>query len=324
MLKIRELVLENPIICAPMAAVTNLAYRQILLRYQPGLYFNEMVSDQAVNYRNTKTLDMLKSLPQEHPIAFQLFGSQIQQMVKAAQYLDQDTDCDVIDLNMGCPVNKVVKTGAGSSLMKDIEYAAQLAYEVRQAIKKPLTVKMRSGWDKQSINAPQLAKLLEQAGVDAVSVHGRTRSQMYEGEVDLSVIKAVKQAVNIPVFGNGDVTSGVLARQMLEETGCDGVMLGRGLLGSPWLISECKAVLSQDDVVTVSLSERLDLLLDHALLLIELFGEETAMKQMRSHAAWGFKGLAHSHKVKTELVVMKTLADFVRIIDEYKGSLNDE
>ena len=324
MLKIRDIEIKNPIITAPMASVTNLAYRQILMKYQPGLYFNEMVSDQAVNYRNEKTLAMLKCLPNEHPIAFQLFGHDVEHMVKAAQYLDTETECDIIDINMGCPVNKVVKTGAGSSLLKDIEHAALLVKRVKAAVSKPVTVKIRSGWDSQSINAVAMAKALEAAGADAITIHARTRAQMYEGQADWSIIKAVKEAVSIPVFGNGDVTSGELAVKMMRETGCDGVMIGRGLLGSPWIIQEAKLLLENNRFEPITLDQRFALLDQHCLNLIDLLGEENAMKQMRSHATWAFKGLKHSHRIKTKLVVMKTYAEFVKILSEYKGSVENE
>lgn len=320
MLKIKDIELKNKVICAPMASVTNRAYRQLLMKYEPGLYFNEMVSDQAVNYRNSKTLEMLESLPNEHPIAFQLFGSDIKHMVKAAKYLDQETDCDIIDINMGCPVSKVVKTGAGSALMKDISYASELAYQVKQVIQKPLTVKIRSGWDTQNINASELSVLLEKAGVDAISVHGRTRSQMYEGQADLDIIKRVKESVSIPVIGNGDVTNAKQFLTMLNHTKCDGVMIGRGLLGSPWIIEECKRAFNHQGTYEITVNERLALLLEHAHYLVELMGEERAIKQMRSHAAWGFKGLRNSHHIKSQLVQMKTMHEFVKILEEYKGN----
>lgn len=325
MLKIDHIQLNNPVIIAPMAGVTNQAFRQICIEYEPGLYFNEMVSDQAINYRNEKTLRMLQTIEKEHPIVFQLFGHDSKHMTKAAEYLDQHSDCDIIDINMGCPVNKIVKQGSGSALMKDIDKAVHLAKSVKEVINKPLTVKLRSGWDHQSINAVELAKGLESVGVSALFVHPRTRSQMYEGHSDWEIIKQVKEAVSIPVFGNGDIRSGQDAIDMMAQTNCDGIMIGRGLMGQPWLIQECKDALNNQGITfEVTLEGRFKMMKDHAQKLIRLMGESNGMKQMRSHAAWGFSGLPNSRVVKQQLVLMKTYDEFVTILEEYKGSGNHE
>lgn len=319
MLKIAKLECKNPVVLAPMAGVTNLAFRQMCIQYQPGLYFNEMVSDQAVNYRNEKTMKMLETIEGEYPIVFQLFGHEAEHLIKAAQFLDKETNCDIIDLNMGCPVNKITKQGSGSALMKDINYAAHLAYQIKQSIDKPMTVKIRSGWDNQSINALDLALKLEQAGIDGLFVHPRTRSQMYEGKSDWNIIKQIKEKLSIPVIGNGDIVSGQDALDMINLTHCDGVMIGRGLLGQPWLIQEVKDAINDQEPKVITLDYRFELMKEHAKKLIALMGEEAGMKQMRSHAAWGFKGLANSHQVKQQLVLMKSYDEFVTILNEYKG-----
>lgn len=321
MLKIGTLECDNPVVLAPMAGVTNLAFRQICVDYGPGLYFNEMVSDQAINYRNERTLKMLETLDEERPIVFQLFGHDVKHMTQAAEYLDQFTNCDIIDINMGCPVNKIVKQGSGAALMKDSDAAAELFYAIKKVVKKPLTAKIRSGWDAQNINAVELSIKLEQAGASALFVHPRTRAQMYTGHSDWELIRSVKEKVNIPVVGNGDIVSGQDALDMMNQTKCDGVMIGRGLMGKPWLILECKNALeNKSEKVEMTIDDRFELMKNHAQKLIALMGETNGMKQMRGHAAWGFNGLRHSRAVKQQLVHMKSYDEFVTILEEYKGS----
>lgn len=322
---IRDVEIKNPIVVAPMAGVTNLAFLNLLSRYQPGLYFNEMVSDQAINYRNEKTLLMCQTKADIHPITFQVFGSSAESLTKAVKYLDLETDCDIIDLNMGCPVNKVTKNGSGASLMLDVDKASEIAYQLVRSINKPLTVKMRLGYDFEHINCIELAKKLEQAGVSGLSVHGRTRSQMYSGEANWDLIKKVKDAVNIPVFGNGDVDSVAKFFDYYHKSGVDGVMIGRGLLKNPWLIAAIKQGLETGDYnYCLSDLKRLDLLVDHCHNLIELMGEHLAILQMRSHACWGIAGMKNSHSVKSSLVKMTSFVEFDTIIKKYKEILTNE
>ena len=231
--------IANRIVVAPMAGVSNPAFRTICKEFRPGLIYTEMVSDKALFYHNKKTLDMTAVEPNEHPLAMQIFGHDIDTMVYAAKFLDESCDCDIIDVNMGCPVNKVIKANAGSSLMLEEAHAVELMQAIVKTVHKPVTVKMRIGFDSHHKNCIALAKQLEQVGVAAIALHARTRAQMYEGNADWSYIKEMKEALGIPVIGNGDVKTAEDAKRMLEETGCDAVMLGRGVLGDPWLISQC-------------------------------------------------------------------------------------
>lgn len=323
MWKIGDVEIANTIVIAPMAGVSNLAFRSICKAFGAGLICAEMVSDKALYFDNVKTLKMVQVDPNEHPLSMQLFGHDIDSMVYAAKLLDQETDCDIIDINMGCPVNKVIKANAGSALMKDIDHAEQIVAAIVNAVSKPVTVKMRAGWDVHSINAVALAQRVERAGASAICVHGRTRSQMYEGVADWDIIKQVKAAVNIPVIGNGDVRSVQDFIRMKEETGCDAVAIGRGLLGNPWLIKECVDYLECGKTNTsISYQEKFALILEHAQKLCELKGNDVGIKEMRGHAAWYIKGLPSSRRAKDQLSKMNTYEELVAILDEYATILN--
>ncbi len=322
MWKIRNISIDNQVVIAPMAGISNPAFRSICKQFGAGLIYTEMVSDKAICYSNVKTLNMTQVNEDEHPLTMQLFGHDLESMVQAACYLDTQTNCDIIDINMGCPVNKIVKNMSGSALMKDIPHAAKIVREIVANVEKPVTVKFRAGWDKESINAVEFALAMQEAGADALAVHGRTRTQMYEGKADWGIIKAVKEAVQIPVMGNGDITSPQLAKKMLDETGVDAVMIGRGILGDPWLIRQTvdyleTGVLSED----INVDEKFDLALTHAKSLVELKGENVGIKEMRGHAAWYMKGLKYSHRVKDFISVMTTYSEFDTILKNYKQSL---
>lgn len=324
-MKIGNVEIENPVVIAPMAGITNPAFRQICKQFKAGLVYTEMVSDKAICFENKKTLGMTEVLEDEHPLTMQIFGHDIDSMVQAAKFLDTRTDCDIIDVNMGCPVNKIVKSNAGSALMRDEEYAAELMHEIIKHVKKPVTVKMRIGWDSESKNCVSLAKKLESAGVSAIALHGRTKTQMYEGKADWSYIKKVKEAVQIPVIGNGDVRSVEDMIAMLEETGCDMVMIGRGVLGDPWLIQRCVHYLETGEIIQdTGVEEKFDLAYNHAVSLCELKGERVGMKEMRGHAAWYMKSLKYSHRVKEKISVMSTLDEFQDILVNYKNSLEND
>lgn len=317
--KIRDIVIENPIVIAPMAGISNVAFRTICKEFGAGLIYTEMVSDKALFYQNVKTLGMTQVEEKEHPLTMQLFGHDIDSMVYAAKLLDTQTDCDIIDINMGCPVNKIIKSNAGSALMKDVDYAVSLVEAVIKEVTKPVSVKMRIGWDSEHVTCVELAKRLEAVGVSAIAIHGRTRYQMYEGKADWSYIKLVKDAVCIPVIGNGDIRSGEDAKRMMEETGCDAVMIGRGVLGDPWLIKEATQYLTTGKYTSkTSIQEKFMYARKHANRLCELKGENVGMKEMRGHAAWYVKGLQNCHSLKNQLTLMTTYQEFDDLLSTYE------
>lgn len=319
--KIRDIEIANRIIVAPMAGVSNPAFRTICKQFRPGLIYTEMISDKALYYKNKKTLEMTAVEKNEHPLSMQLFGHDIDTMVYAAKFLDEQCDCDIIDVNMGCPVNKVIKAHAGSALLLDEEHTVSLMKEIVQTVQKPVTVKMRIGFDKNHLNFISLAKQLEQVGVSAIALHARTRAQMYEGQADWSYIKELKNAVQIPVIGNGDVKSAEDAKRMLDETGCDAVMLGRGVLGDPWLISQCVDYLETGAYAKLpSLQERFMIARTHAQRLCALKGEAIGMREMRSHAAWYVKGLHNSHMLKQTLSSLTTYQQLDECLSAYEQS----
>lgn len=316
--QIRDIKIDPPVVVAPMAGISTRAFRTIAREFGAGMVCNEMVSDKALYYGSNRTERMCRTSPDEHPVSFQLFGHDEESVLFAARYLDRETDCDIIDFNMGCPVNKVIKSKAGSYLMKDVEYAKHLVKAIVEAVDKPVTVKMRIGFDAEHINCVEMAKAMEEAGVAAIALHGRTRSQMYEGKADWSWIKKVKDAVSIPVIGNGDITSVEDMERMMEETGCDGVMIGRGLVGNPFLLQECADYFSRE-THTFSLEDRLSACRRHARLLAEDAGEKLAASQMRGLSGWYLKGLPQSHVFKERLSRINTLDELDAILDEYQA-----
>lgn len=322
--QIRDVKIPNALVIAPMAGVSNIAFRSICKRFGAGLVCAEMVSDKALYYENGKTLHMTRVMEDEHPMSLQIFGHDIDSMVYAAKLLDEQSDCDIIDINMGCPVNKVIKAKAGSALMREPAYAQTLVEQIVQAVKKPVTVKFRSGFDSEHINAVEFARRMEAAGASALCIHGRTRAQMYEGKADWSIIRQVKQAVNIPVIGNGDVRSVADMERMMEETGVDAVAIGRGVLGDPWLIRQCAHYLETgEQLPPVSCAERFAIAREHAQRLIDLKGEVVGMKEMRGHGAWYIKGLPGSHPVKEQISRVETYAQFDEILRTYEERIRE-
>lgn len=317
--KIKDLTIQNKIILAPMAGVSNSAFRVLARKYGAGLVFAEMVSDKGLLHKNEKTLNLLYMTDYEKPMAQQIFGSDLDSMVEAALYIDKHSNCDVIDINMGCPVPKVaIKAQAGASLMKDPDKIYDIVNEIVAKVSKPVTVKIRSGWDVNSINASEVAKKIEAAGASAITVHGRTRSQGYSGFADLDVIKSVKAAVNIPVIGNGDVVDGKSAKHMLDYTGCDAVMIGRGALGNPWIFREIDAYLKDGTILDKPTYEEIkEMMILHFEALIELKGEHVACLEMRSHGPWYLKGIPHASLLRKQLSHINNRDEFIQQINYF-------
>jgi len=323
MWQIGDVIIKNRIVLAPMAGISNTSYRKIIKEMGAGLIYAEMVSDKAICFANEKTFDLLKMDDSERPIAQQIFGSDKESFVKAAQIIEEKMHPDIIDINMGCPVPKVaVRAQAGSALLKDPDKIYDIVSSVVSAVKVPVTVKIRSGWDEKHINAVEVAKKCEAAGASAITIHARTRSQGYSGQADWQIIKAVKEAVNIPVIGNGDVTSCYKAKEMLDTTSCDAVMIGRGVLGNPWLIKECVAYLENGtEPQPVSFLEKVAMMRKHYNLLTEDKNDKVALLEMRSHIIWYLKGMPKNKEIKNAICKCQSKEEIFNIIDEYQKFL---
>ncbi len=321
-MQIGTVTIESKLALAPMAGVTDAAFRQICAEHGAGLTCTELVSAKALCYQDKKSRTLLAPFPGEHPFAAQIFGSDEACMAEAAQIAAEVSGADFIDINMGCPVGKVVNNGDGSALMRDPEKAARIAEAVVKASPVPVTVKMRRGWDKGSINAVELAVLLEQAGVSAIAVHGRTRMQMYGGQADWNTIRDVKAAVKIPVIANGDVFSAEAAVRILKFTGADMAMIGRGSFGNPWLFTQAKAALAGEEIPPLPpLAERFDTAVRQVELSARYRGERVALLEARRHCCWYLKGVAHANYYKEQIVQMTTLEDLYRVSAGIKRDL---
>lgn len=310
--------IENPIVAAPLAGISKPVYRSLMREYGAGLTVSEMISDKALHYENKKTFDMCRTRDDEHPVSLQLFGNDPETMGEAARYLSEHTDCEIIDINMGCPVNKVIKAHAGSYLMAHPEEAYDVVRAVVSNTNRPVTVKMRAGWDHEHINCVEIAQLCEKAGASAVAVHGRTRAQMYTGQSNPLYIKMVKEAVNIPVIGNGDIKTPQDALDMLSYTKCDAVMIGRALIGKPYLIKEIKNALEGKENQEVSYLERLDLCKEYVRRLCEDETEYIGIREARGIAPMYLTGMPHASFYKQAITQIDSLDAFNKVIEEYK------
>ncbi len=320
MVKIGNVDIKGKVVLAPMAGICNNAFRKIIKEQGAALIYAEMVSDKAIFYKNNKTREMLFMEEIERPITQQIFGSDVDTFVEAAKFIEREMKPDIIDINMGCPVPKVaVRSQAGSALLKNPDKIYEIVRNVVEAVKCPVTVKIRSGWDNNSINALEVAKVCEKAGASAICVHPRTRSQGYSGKADWNIIKEVKENVSIPVIGNGDIRSVYDAKRMLDETGCDLIMIGRGVLGNPWLVSDINNYLNNGELPRKrSYKEKIDMCLKHIDYLSRIKCEKLVCLEIRNHIAWYLKGLKNSNEVKEKVYKANSICDIITILNEFK------
>ncbi len=319
MFKIGNVEIKSNVVLAPMAGICNSAYRRIIKQMGAGLIYAEMVNDKAIVHENKKTIDMLYMTEEERPISQQIFGSDVDSFVASAKMVYEKMKPDIIDINMGCPVPKVaVSAEAGAALLKNPEKIKEIVSAVVKSVPIPVTVKIRSGWDKNSINAKEVAKICEQAGASAICVHGRTRTDRYLGHSDWNIIKEVKESVNIPVIGNGDIKTVYDAKRMIDETGCDAVMIGRSALGNPWIILDTVNYLTYGILPKeVTKQEKIDMCIKHLNYLLEFKPEKVAVLEMRSHIAWYLKGVEGAREIKNELFKAQTKDEIINILNEF-------
>lgn len=316
LLRIGPVQLDNPVISAPMAGITDRAFRILAREAGCGLVCTEMVSDQALLYGNPKTTSLLDLTGEEGPVSMQIFGSEADYMAGAAE-IAESRGGDILDINMGCPTPKIVKNGEGAALMKEPARAAAIVRAVVRRVKVPVTVKMRKGWDDNTVNAVELARMVVEAGASAVTVHGRTRSQFYAGKADWGIIAEVKKAVDVPVIGNGDIWEPQDALNMMEKTGCDGVMIGRAALGNPWIFRRSIHFLKTGGLLPGPTSgERVDMALRHLDLMESFKGERVAVWEMRKHAAWYMKGLRGAARLREKVNRAQTIAEMREAISQ--------
>lgn len=314
---IGELKIENNIFLAPMAGITDMAFRLICKRFGCGLVYTEMISAKGIYYKNENTINLVKIDERERPVAFQIFGREPEIMAYSAVQLES-LGADIIDINMGCPTPKIVNNGDGCALMKEPKLVGKIIAAVTGAVKVPVTVKIRKGWDDDSINAVQIAAIAEKNGAKAITVHGRTRQQFYSGKADWSIIKQVKETISIPVIGNGDIFTPEDAKRIFEETDCDGILIGRGAQGNPWIFQRISTYLKSGILdLEPSAEDKINMVIEHLIRVIEVKGEYIGVKEMRKHIAWYLKGLPNSNCIKNRLFNIEDKKGIINLLTNY-------
>ncbi|MBF4502272.1 tRNA dihydrouridine synthase DusB [Savagea sp. SN6] len=320
--KIGNIELDNRVVVAPMAGISNSAFRLTVKEFGAGLVYAEMISDKGIIQRNRNTMNLLHIDEREYPLALQIFGGEKETLVEAAQYVDQQTNADMIDINMGCPVNKIIKCEAGAKWLLNPDKIYEMVSAVTEAVEKPVSVKMRIGWDEEHIFAVENALAAEKAGASAIAMHGRTRVQMYEGKANWDVLRQVSEKITIPFIGNGDVATPMDAKRMLEETGVDAVMIGRAALGNPWMIYQTVRYLETGEFVEEpSPIEKIDVCLLHFNRLMALKGERVAVREMRKHTAWYLKGIKGSGPIRSAVNETETKEQLTNLLQGFQQEL---
>ena len=323
MFEVGNIKIKNKVVFAPMAGVSNISFRTIIKEMGAGLIYSEMISTMGIKYGSQKTIDLINFNETERPISIQIFGNDIDSFIKAAKYIEDNYHPDIIDINMGCPVPKIaLKSQAGSALLKNPDKIYEIVKQVVENTNTPISIKIRSGWDENSINAVEVAQKIEQAGASLIAIHARTRSQGYSGKANWDIIKQVKENVSIPVIGNGDIKTIYDAKKMLDETKCDAIMIGRATLGNPWFIKECVEYIENNKIIDPPTNtEKIDMIEHHYELLKKYTSEKQALLEIRMHALWYIKGLPNIKEYKNKITSCKTEQEFKNLLNEIRENV---